>query len=80
MDNKIDVSGWVGKDELLNFFYERFGSMNKNDYEVELMRLFLLNGNEQLKDNSVSLKLKTNVTKVKRLRYEKDSRYQKNDD
>lgn len=80
MDNKIDVSGWVGKDELLNFFYERFGSMNKNDYEVELMRLFLLNGNEQLKDNSVSLKLKTKVTKVKRLRYEVDLRYQKDDD
>lgn len=57
--------------------FERFGSMNKNDYEVELMYLLLNNCNEDSSDHALSTQLKIPISKVKRLRYEADLQHPK---
>ena len=49
--------------------------MTKNDYEVELMHLLLINGHEEKSDHFISKLLRMPVTKVKRLRYEVDLKY-----
>jgi len=69
-----------GKEEFVRNCFLRFGSMNKNDYEVELMHLVLLNGYADEADNLLSRKLRIPISKVKRLRYEVDLRYPRGDD
>lgn len=76
---KTTVKGWKLKDEFLEQCFLRFGSMNKNDYEVELMNLVLQNGYIDATDNSLSRMLQIPISKVKRLRYEVDLRYPKDD-
>lgn len=75
-----NVNQWVEKDEFLKKCFSPFGSMNKNDYEVELMHLLLLNSCANESDHLLSRKLQIPITKVRRLRYEVDLRYPKEDD
>lgn len=63
------------KDWLLNTCFERFGSMNKGDYEVALFTLLLRSGWSEMSDFDISRALKLTETKVKRLRYESNLVY-----
>ena len=76
----LKTNGWKAKDDFINHCFDRFGSMNKNDYEVELMHLILQNGYEDASDNSLSRLLQIPISKIKRLRYEVDLHYPKTDD
>mgnify|MGYP004582632565 CR=1 FL=1 len=69
-----------GKDEFLATCFERFGSMNKNDYEVALFHLLLQNGFKDKTDFDISRELKMPETKVKRLRYESNLVYPPQED
>lgn len=69
MDNKIQDA-----DTFIDYCFTHFGSMNKNDYEVELMHLYLMK-NAKMRDNEISRNLKIPITKVRRLLYEVDLRY-----
>ena len=81
MDSVADnVNQWKQKDVFLKKCFSPFGSMNKNDYEVELMHLLLLNGYADKSDHLLSRKLQIPITKVRRLRYEVDLRYPKDSD
>ena len=75
--NKINVSTLTGKDKFLETCLSRFGSMNKNDYEVELMYLLLLNWGQDTSDHTISNRLQMPLTKVRRLRYEADLKHPK---
>ena len=77
---KISVREWKHLDEFVQLCFEPFGSMTKNDYEVELMHLLLENGNEEKSDHYLSTRLRMPISKVKRLRYEVDLRYPKDDE
>lgn len=80
MDNVADdVNQWEQKDKFLKKCFSPFGSMNKNDYEIELMHLLLVNSNSEISDHLLSRKLQIPITKVRRLRYEVDLRYPKED-
>ena len=67
------------KEEEINDFFERclqrFGSMNKNDYEVALFHLLINNEYANMSDFGISLKLRIPESKVKRLRYEESLIY-----
>lgn len=68
---------WEDK-EINEFFdrcFERFGSMNKNDYEVALFHLLINNEYANMSDFGISLKLRIPESKVKRLRYEESLIY-----
>lgn len=70
----------IKQQDMEEFFqrcFERFGAMNKNDYEVELMFLLLENGFEDKSDRELSIFLRIPVAKVKRLRYEADLQHPK---
>ena len=71
------LSRWKDKDEVLKKCFSPFGSMNKNDYEVELMHLLLLNCRSEPSDHVLSRQLQIPISKVRRLRYESDLRYPK---
>lgn len=71
---------WEKVDEFIKRCFERFGSMNKNDYEVELMYLLLNNCGEDCSDHALSTRLKIPISKVKRLRYEADLQHPMNPD
>ena len=75
--NNINIQGLKKKDEFLIRCFERFGSMNKNDYEVELMHLLLENDFAGKSDYFISTQLQIPVSKVKRLRYEADLKHPK---
>ena len=76
----LTIKGWKAKDDFINLCLNRFGSMNKNDYEVELMHLIMQNGYKDASDNSLSRLLQIPISKVKRLRYEVDLHHPKKDD
>ena len=81
MKPKKDVTKWQKVDSFINQCMEHFGSMNKNDYEVALFYLLILN--EFTKDDTdftISVKLQIPESKVKRLRYEMSLKYPKEDD
>lgn len=81
MGNVADnMNQWKQKDAFLKKCFLPFGSMNKNDYEVELMHLLLLNGYEDKSDHLLSRKLQIPISKVRRLRYEVDLRYPRDND
>lgn len=70
----------TGKDEFFQVCFGRFGSMNKNDYEVALFHLMLENEYEDKSDYYLSKLLQIPESKVKRLRYEANLVYPKSDD
>lgn len=70
----------VGKDDFIQTCFERFGSMNKNDYEVALFHLLLKNGYADKSDHLISKLLRIPESKVKRLRYEVNLVYPKSDE
>lgn len=78
--NSTEITKWKFKDEKLSELIDRFGSMNKNDYEVALFHLMLENESAGLTDYDVSMRLRIPESKVKRLRYEVALRYQENTD
>lgn len=69
----------TGGNELLEKCFERFGSLNKNDYEVALFHLLLMNGYADKSDHFMSKMLQIPESKVKRLRYESYLVYPKTD-
>ena len=69
----------TGGNELLEMCFERFGSLNKNDYEVALFHLLLMNGYADKSDHFMSKMLQIPESKVKRLRYESYLVYPKTD-
>ena len=73
----MEISKW--NDEEKNEFFirclQRFGSMNKNDYEVALFHLLLNNEFANKTDFGISVELRIPETKVKRLRYEESLIY-----
>ena len=77
---KISAKEWQHLDEFVQLCFDRFGSMTKNDYEVELMHLLLENENDEKSDHFLSMQLRMPISKVKRLRYEVDLHYPKNVD
>lgn len=70
----------TGGNELLEKCFERFGSLNKNDYEVALFHLLLINGYADKSDHFMSKMLQIPESKVKRLRYESYLVYPKTDE
>ena len=70
----------TGGNELLEKCFERFGSLNKNDYEVALFHLLLMNGYADKSDHFMSKMLQIPESKVKRLRYESYLVYPKTDE
>lgn len=66
----ISISKFNGTDKFFNACFYRFGSMNKNDYEVALFHLLLFNGYDGYSDFELSVLLQIPESKVKRLRYE----------
>lgn len=76
-----DILKWkLGKEQFIQNCVDRFGSMNKNDYEVALFHLMLENGYSEKSDYAISKELQIPETKVKRLRYEANLAYPKSDD
>lgn len=69
----------TGGNDLLRKCFERFGSLNKNDYEVALFHLLLMNGYADKSDHFMSKMLQIPESKVKRLRYESYLVYPKTD-
>lgn len=76
--DQFEIHQWQKRDMVLNECLERFGSMNKNDYEVALFYLLLENQYSQLSDYEISIKMRIPESKVKRLRYEVSLRYYNN--
>ena len=75
---EVKVNEWKGKDEFLKTCFQRFGSMNKNDYEVALFHLLMQNEDYALKsDFEMSMYLQIPESKVKRLRYEESLVFQR---
>lgn len=69
----------TGIDEFIERCFDRFGSLNKNDYEVALFHLLLINGFAEKSDHFLSKMLQIPESKVKRLRYESYLVYPKTD-
>jgi hypothetical protein len=67
---KVDSFNWKEREKFFEACFQRFGSMNKNDYEVALFHLLLKNGYEEKTDFELSFLLQIPESKVKRLRYE----------
>lgn len=65
-----NYSQWAGVEDILHRVVERFGTMNKNDYEVLLFHLLLTNKFNDSSDFAISRDLQIPESKVKRLRYE----------
>jgi hypothetical protein len=67
-----DFNNWPKEHEkaFIRNCLERYGSMNKNDYEVMLFHYLLLNDFQDMTDYDISIRLKMPESKVKRLRYE----------
>lgn len=73
--NQINFSKWEARDNVLKECLERFGSMNKNDYEVALFYLLLKYQYEDKSDYDISIAMRIPESKIKRLRYEVGLRY-----
>ena len=67
----------TGGDDFIKKCFDYFGSLNKNDYEVALFHLLLINGNANKSDHYLSKMLQIPESKVKRLRYESNLVYPK---
>ena len=67
-------------DIVQDYLKKGFGSMNKNDFEVWIFHYLLENGYASKSDNQISRELKIPESKVKRLRYEADLVYPKDED
>ena len=68
-------------DIVQDYLKKGFGSMNKNDFEVWIFHYLLKeNGYASKSDNQISRELKIPESKVKRLRYEADLVYPKDED
>lgn len=80
IDEKTLKNWDIGKDKFFQACFARFGSMNKNDYEVALFHLLLENGYSDKSDHFMSKLLQIPESKVKRLRYEVNLVYPKTDD
>lgn len=78
-DNKKDSL----QEAIENYIKKGFGSMNKNDFEVYIFAQLLknkYNNPEKHNDHFISRDLRIPETKVKRLRYEADLKYNYNRD
>lgn len=64
-----------GVDQFLKECFQRFGSMNKNNYEVALFHLLMQSGYNNQSDFELSVHLQIPESKVKRLRYEESLVY-----
>jgi hypothetical protein len=68
-------------DIVQDYLKKGFGSMNKNDFEVWIFHYLLKeNGYASKSDNQISRELKIPESKVKRLRYEADLVYPKDEE
>ena len=67
---EFNFVGWSDRDKILTDLLHRFGSMNKNDYEVTLFHLLLEYKFKGKSDFDISVQLQIPESKVKRLRYE----------
>jgi len=76
----IDPTKLQGVDRFIKECFLRFGSMNKNNYEVALFHLLMLSGYDNMTDFEISKALKTPESKIKRLRYEVELEYGENDE
>ncbi len=68
---------WKEVEQFVQDCFAKFGSMNKNNYEVALFHLLLRNGFDTCSDFELSVKLQIPESKVKRLRYEESLVYPK---
>ena len=75
MNTIFNFAKWQERDKVLQECLERFGSMNKNDYEVALFYLLLKNQYTENSDYEISIRMRIPESKVKRLRYEVGLRY-----
>lgn len=64
-----------GTDDFIRECIDRFGHMNKKDYEVALFHLLWQNGYAQKSDFEISKELRIPVSRVRSLRYENDLIY-----
>ncbi len=72
----MPIKGWDNMEKFVETCVRRFGSMNKNDYEIELFHLMMQQSElKNYSDFQISLCLQIPESKVKRLRYECDLRY-----
>ncbi len=69
-----------GVDQFLKECFQRFGYMNKNNYEVALFHLLMLSDYDHMTDFEISKALKTPESKIKRLRYEVELAYGEDDE
>ena len=76
----VDVNGFA--EDFKKYYLDRgFGSMNKNDFEVLFFYLLQTYGNLQEKSVfGLAKELQISESKVKRLSYEADLKYRKEDD
>lgn len=73
----VNPKAWKEVEQFVQDCFARFGSMNKNNYEVALFHLLLRNGFDTCSDFELSVKLQIPESKVKRLRYEESLVYPK---
>ena len=72
----VDFKMLKGVEPFIKECFQRYGSMNKNDYEVALFHLLMqCDEYRNISDFMMSKKLKTPETKIKRLRYEVELKY-----
>ncbi len=78
----VNVSPTTTLSEFINGYYleHGFGTMNKNDFEVFIFHFLLSNQLKGMSDNNISRKLRIPESKVKRMRYEAELKYNKVDD
>lgn len=76
--DQFEITQWRERDKVLIECLERFGSMNKNDYEVALFYLLLENHYAGKSDYEISISMRIPESKIKRLRYEVSLRYSMN--
>ena len=75
----VDLTKLNKKDEFIRTCLERFGSMNKNDYEVELFYLLQQSEYGNKSDHALSTMMQIPLTKVRRLRYEANLKHPKDE-
>ena len=77
----FDLNGCVMKNELIERYLNKgFGSMNKNDFEVAIFDEIMKDDEyKDLSDFKLSVKLRVPESKIKRLRYEANLKYQVDD-
>ena len=71
----ISTVNFKGIDQFLKECFQRFGSMNKNNYEVALFHLLMQSDFKAKSDFELSVLLQTPEAKIKRLRYEESLVY-----